>query len=721
MSHVFISYVRENSRSVDRLVHDLRQAGVAVWLDRDAIQPGARWNEAIESAIRGGAFFVACFSREYLGRSSTYMDQELALAKWLLSNERLSHNWFLPVLLNHCSPAELGLSADERLRTIQVVDMAGDWQDGLRRILGVVEPERAHGRCRSSPRSKPSVQTTEPCDQPLELLAIDFGTSYSIVSYHSPNEGWQPIRDSQGRALHPSVIAFTDNWDYFAGWDAVSAAQSRPERAIFNFKRRLGTDLDFEIGHKRFDPVTIAALMIRYLCDCAETQLGYSVRNVLVSRPADFSARQCQALADAFRRADLTIRRFLAEPNAAAMVVADWAKARYPNGLPGNGASQSPSIVVLVIDVGGGTTDVSVIVLASVENELQVEVVAVGGDNELGGMDYDEAAFGALRSKAVEPRIREGMVWTTIDDHRLRIEAGRAKRELAKADVFPLTLADIEVAPGELGSLDMKLDRHSFCGVVRPLDIRLASLIDKVLDSSGINWYLEEEEVPIVAVFPGSLVERKIPFVAVLLAGQGARIFTIARYLQQRFPRQKIVSDFQENAVSRGLTDQVSILTGHRGDLLLLDILSHPILVRVAKLGKSEFEGQGSRIKREWEELRGRFDEADEDYLSEVSPHSADNRLLATIIKGSDSIPTKAIHRFRVANAGKVTFDIVEGSSDGARAATLLASMIVNTVSAGKEYVLEVDVSANLEFSFKLFDRDGGSRKEVAEATYWHG
>jgi len=143
--------------------------------------------------------------------------------------------------------------------------------------------------------------------------------------------------------------------------------------------------------------------------------------------------------------------------------------------------------------------------------------------------------------------------------------------------------------------------------------------------------------------------------------------------------------------------------------------------VRVAKLGKSEFEGQGTRTKREWEEGRGRFEEAGEDYLSEVSVHSDDNRLLATIIKGLVSIPTKAIHRFRVANAGKVTFDIVEGSSDGARAETSLASLIVNTVSPGKEYVLEVDVSANLEFSFKLIDRDRGSWNKVAEATYSHG
>jgi hypothetical protein len=78
--HVFISYVRQNSEVVDRLKTDLESQGARVWLDRNDIEPGARWQIAIKKAIRDGQFFLACFSKEYNERDSTYMNEELTLA-----------------------------------------------------------------------------------------------------------------------------------------------------------------------------------------------------------------------------------------------------------------------------------------------------------------------------------------------------------------------------------------------------------------------------------------------------------------------------------------------------------------------------------------------------------------------------------------------------------------------------------------------------------------
>jgi hypothetical protein len=79
MSRVLISYVRENG-DVDRLAAELKSRGVIVWLDRNDIEPGARWREAIKNAIRSGEFIIACFSRESNERSKTYMNEELTLA-----------------------------------------------------------------------------------------------------------------------------------------------------------------------------------------------------------------------------------------------------------------------------------------------------------------------------------------------------------------------------------------------------------------------------------------------------------------------------------------------------------------------------------------------------------------------------------------------------------------------------------------------------------------
>ena len=680
MSHVFISYVRDNSEIVDRLVRDLRHAGVTVWLDRDAIQPGARWNEALESAIRQGGFFIACYSREYLARTATYMDQELALAKWLLSQQRMPHHWFLPVLLNECKPGELGLKTDDQLRTIQLVEMARDWHDGLRRILGVVEPERSLGRCLSSPVPERASADTRPPEAQVTLLAIDFGTSFSMVSYHSADGGWQAIRDRQGRALQPSVIAFSDNWDYFAGWDALSAAQHRPERAVFNIKRRLGKNEDFEVGHKRFDPVTMAALIIRYLRDCAEYELGYSVQDVVISRPADFSARQTAALANACARAGLTITRILAEPVAAALVAMEWAKTRAAD------ANLGRDCTVVVIDVGGGTTDVCVVDIAEIEGDFQVEVIAVGGDNELGGMDYDEAAFSALKSKVIEPRVRAGMSWSQVDDHRLRVEVARAKAELAKGPVFRVKLTDIETAPGELGALEMELDQRTFREGSRALDARLASLIDSVLEQSGV-----ERTRP-----AGSP-----PFLAVLLAGQGARIFTIAEFLRRRFPTREIVSTFQENAVSRGLSRQVGVLVGQLQDMLLLDVILRPILVRVTKIWPKREEDKGRPS-----------------LIGEVSTRMTDNQLLCPMVGIATTIPIINTEVFRAANAGTLTFDIVEGDRNAKVATDVLTSLPVGSVSKGDEFELVVDIDAHGVFHFTVYDRK--TRGQLAAARYWY-
>src|SRR3982751_2933694 len=100
MPHVFISYVRENGKIVDRLATELKSRGVIVWLDRNDIEPGARWREAIKNAIRSGKFFVACFSREYNERDRSYMNEEMTLAIDELRARPSNKTWFIPVLVN---------------------------------------------------------------------------------------------------------------------------------------------------------------------------------------------------------------------------------------------------------------------------------------------------------------------------------------------------------------------------------------------------------------------------------------------------------------------------------------------------------------------------------------------------------------------------------------------------------------------------------------------
>lgn len=138
MAHVFISYVRENREQVDRLYETLRAVGVNVWLDRRQILPGTRWQGAIREAIRGGAFFIACFSREYRKREYSYMNEELMLAIKELRKRRPDRAWFIPVLLSNCDIPELDIGAGETLRDLQWINLEEDWNDGLRRLLNAI-------------------------------------------------------------------------------------------------------------------------------------------------------------------------------------------------------------------------------------------------------------------------------------------------------------------------------------------------------------------------------------------------------------------------------------------------------------------------------------------------------------------------------------------------------------------------------------------------------
>lgn len=141
MSHVFISYVRENSEVVEKLANTLEAQGVNVWLDRNEIKPGEWWENAIRKAISEGMFFIACFSKEYEARSRTYMGEELTLAIDEL-RQRIDKVWFIPVLLDiECEVPDIGIGRGKTLRSITWIEVYRDkWDEGIKRIVTVINP-----------------------------------------------------------------------------------------------------------------------------------------------------------------------------------------------------------------------------------------------------------------------------------------------------------------------------------------------------------------------------------------------------------------------------------------------------------------------------------------------------------------------------------------------------------------------------------------------------
>lgn len=138
MSHVFVSYVREDQKSVDRLRRELKEAGVAVWLDRENIPPGLRWKAAIRQAIDQGAFFLAVFSSHSGRRGKTYMNEELVLAVEQLRQRPTDRAWFVPVVLQGGQVPDRDIGGGETLRDLQWVSLYPDWNRGKSKLLAAI-------------------------------------------------------------------------------------------------------------------------------------------------------------------------------------------------------------------------------------------------------------------------------------------------------------------------------------------------------------------------------------------------------------------------------------------------------------------------------------------------------------------------------------------------------------------------------------------------------
>ena len=139
MPRVFISYIRENSKDIIRLVNALKVHQVEVWFDQTHLQPGDRWADVIRREIAQGDFFIACFSTEFSKRRKTFMHEEITQAIEQLRQRPTAQPWFIPVLLSDCEIPDRSIGAGETLRSIQWVALYDDWEGGIRRVLAVLQ------------------------------------------------------------------------------------------------------------------------------------------------------------------------------------------------------------------------------------------------------------------------------------------------------------------------------------------------------------------------------------------------------------------------------------------------------------------------------------------------------------------------------------------------------------------------------------------------------
>ena len=201
------------------------------------------------------------------------------------------------------------------------------------------------------------------------IVGIDLGTTNSLVAYFSP-KGPKIIPNRLGKHLTPSIVSVDEDGNVYVGETAKERMSLYPDSVASTFKRSMGSDREYVLSGKRYRAEELSSLVLRALKEDAETFLGESVTEAVISVPAYFDDQRRKATKRAGELAGLVVERIISEPTAAAIA----------HGL----YDQEGNCRFLVFDLGGGTFDVSILELF--ENILEVRAVA--GDNYLGGEDF---------------------------------------------------------------------------------------------------------------------------------------------------------------------------------------------------------------------------------------------------------------------------------------------------------------------------------------------
>src|SRR6187397_900898 len=208
-----------------------------------------------------------------------------------------------------------------------------------------------------------------------KAVGIDLGTTNSVVSVL---EAGDPIviPNAEGSRTTPSVVAFAKNGEVLVGEVAKRQAITNPDRTIRSVKRHMGTDWKIDIDGKAYASQEISARILMKLKRDAESFLGESVVQAVITVPAYFDDAQRQATKEAGEIAGLDVLRIINEPTAAALAY----------GLDKEGNDQT----ILVFDLGGGTFDVSLLEVGKDDDFSTIQVRSTSGDNRLGGDDWDQ-------------------------------------------------------------------------------------------------------------------------------------------------------------------------------------------------------------------------------------------------------------------------------------------------------------------------------------------
>ncbi|MCR6513501.1 MAG: molecular chaperone DnaK [Clostridium chrysemydis] len=375
-----------------------------------------------------------------------------------------------------------------------------------------------------------------------KIIGIDLGTTNSCVAVM---EGGEPvvITNAEGSRTTPSVVSFQANGERLVGQVAKRQAITNPDKTIMSIKRHMGTDFKVKIDDKDYSPQEISAMILQKLKADAESYLGETVNQAVITVPAYFNDAERQATKDAGRIAGLEVLRIINEPTAAALAY----------GLDKVDHEEK----VLVYDLGGGTFDVSILELG----DGVFEVLSTNGDTKLGGDDFDNAVINHI----AETFKAENGIDLRNDKmalQRLKEAAEKAKIELSSSTQTNINLPFITADATGPKHIDMNLTRAKFNELTHDLVQRTIEPIRKSLQDANLSI---------------NDIDK------VLLVGGSTRIPAVQDAVKEFIGKDPSKGVNPDECVAIGAAIQAGVLTGEVKDVLLLDVT--PLTLGIETLG----------------------------------------------------------------------------------------------------------------------------------------
>jgi molecular chaperone DnaK len=497
-----------------------------------------------------------------------------------------------------------------------------------------------------------------------KIIGIDLGTTNSCVAIIEAGNP-KVIENSEGARTTPSIVAYTPE-EVLVGASAKRQAVTNPKNTIYASKRLIGRkykeqavqkDIDlmpYEIIEskngdawvraqgKELAPPQISAEVLRKMKKTAEDYLGQEVTKAVITVPAYFNDQQRQATKDAGQIAGLEVLRIINEPTAAALAY-------------GVDKKDGKDRKVAVYDLGGGTFDVSIIEIANIDGDKQIEVLSTNGDTFLGGEDFDQRIMDYLID---EFRKEQGVDLTKdmLALQRLKDAAEKAKIELSNSAQTEVNLPYVTADANGPKHLNVKISRS-----------KLESLVEDLVQRSLEPCRIAMKDAGVTAA----------DIDEVILVGGQTRMPKVQEAVEKLFgkaPRKDVNPD---EAVAVGAAVQGAVLGGDRTDVLLLDVT--PLSLGIETLGG----------------------------------------VMAKIIQKNTTIPTKGTQTFSTAedNQPAVTIKVFQGERELCQHNKLLGEFNLEGIAPARRGMPQIevtfDIDANGIMNISAKDKSTGKENKI--------